>query len=100
VLTECDAREARHKTLGFLIEQRVHTGVATINPESTMNACQSTQSNYQQFVAELTALTRKFGVAIQSVGGVMLADKQGEFSEVSYRADIGSSDLYPEFPED
>lgn len=59
----------------------------------------ATETNYQHFIAELTALTRKYGVAIQSVGGVLLADTQGEFSEVSYRADIGSGDLYPEFPE-
>lgn len=65
-----------------------------------MSTSQTTQANYQQFVAELTALTRKYGVAIQSVGGVMLADTQGQFSEVSYRADISSGDLYPQFPQD
>ena len=51
-----------------------------------------------QFLAELTALTRKYGVAIQSVGGVVLADAPGEFRNVTYRADISSGDLYPEFP--
>lgn len=66
-----------------------------------MNTPQSTtEINYDKFIAELTALTRKYGVAIQSVGGVILADTQGEFSKVSYRADISSGDLYPEFPED
>lgn len=65
-----------------------------------MNTQQTTtETNYQHFIAELTALTRKYGVAIQSVGGVILADTQGEFSKVSYRADITSGDLYPEFPE-
>jgi hypothetical protein len=29
----------------------------------------TTETNYQHFIAELTALTRKYGVAIQSVGG-------------------------------
>ena len=57
------------------------------------------EANYDLFVAELTALTRRYGVAIQSVGGVILADAPGEFSQVSYIADISSGDLYPEFPD-
>lgn len=55
------------------------------------------EANYDQFIADLTALTRKYGVAIQSVGGVFVADTQGEFRDVSYIADISSGDLYPEF---
>ena len=55
------------------------------------------EANYDQFIAELTALTRKYGVATQSVGGVILADAPGEFHNVTYRADISSGDLYPEF---
>ena len=55
--------------------------------------------NYDQFIAELTLLTRKYGVAIQSVGGVILADAPGEFRDLIYRADISSGDLYPEFPD-
>ena len=58
------------------------------------------EANYNQFVAELTALTRKYGVAIQSVGGVILADQAGEFRGVTYLADISSGDLYPCFPDD
>ncbi len=57
------------------------------------------EAHYDQFIAELTALTRKYGVAIQSVGGVILADAPGEFHNVTYRADISSGDLYPEFPD-
>ena len=57
-------------------------------------------TDYDQFIAELTQLTRKYGVAIQSVGGVILADTPGEFRDVTYRADISSGDLYPEFPDD
>ena len=56
-------------------------------------------TNYEQFVAELTALTRRYGVAIQSVGGVILADHAGEFRDVTYVADISSGDLYPRFPD-
>lgn len=55
------------------------------------------ETHYDQFIAELTVLTRKYGVAIQSVGGVILADAPGEFRNVTYRADISSGDLYPEF---
>jgi hypothetical protein len=36
-------------------------------------------------------------VAIQSVGGVYLADEQGEFEKLTYNADITSGDLYPNF---
>lgn len=57
------------------------------------------ESNYDQFIAELTQLTRKYGVAIQSVGGVILADAPGKFRDVTYIADISSGDLYPEFPD-
>ena len=56
------------------------------------------EANYNKFIAELTKLTRKYGVAIQSVGGVILADQPGEFCDVSYIADITSGDLLPEFP--
>jgi hypothetical protein len=55
------------------------------------------EANYDQFIAELTELTRKYGIAIQSVGGVILAEAPGEFSQVSYVADISSGDLYTEF---
>ena len=57
------------------------------------------EANYDEFVAELTALIRKYGVAIQSVGGVILADHADEFRNVTYVADISSGDLYPSFPE-
>ena len=60
----------------------------------------SIEANYDKFIAELTKLTRKYGVAIQSVGGVILADDPGEFSNVTYCADITSGDLLPEFSTD
>ena len=56
------------------------------------------EASYDKCVAELPALTRKYGVAIQSVGGVILADQPGEFRDVSYIADISSGDLLPAFP--
>ena len=57
------------------------------------------QANYDQFIAELTRITRQYGVAIQSVGGVFLADAPAEFGRVTYIADISSGDLLPEFPD-
>jgi hypothetical protein len=59
---------------------------------------QQLEANYDKFIAELTQLSRKYGVAIQSVGGVILADNPGEFRDVTYVADITSGDLLPEFP--
>ena len=61
---------------------------------------QQLEANYDKFIAELTQLSRKYGVAIQSVGGVILADAPGEFRNLSYVADITSGDLLPEFPTD
>ena len=55
----------------------------------------STEANYDAFVAELTQLTRKYGVAIKSIGGVAIADDPSEFSDVTYEADITSGDIYP-----
>ena len=58
------------------------------------------ETNYDKFIAELTKLSRKYGVAIQSVGGIYLANDPGEFRNVRYVADITSGDLLPEFPTD
>lgn len=55
------------------------------------------EANYDKFIAELTLLTRIYGVAIQSVGGVIVADRLGEFENMIYLADITSGDLYPRF---
>lgn len=69
----------------------------TLNTKVTSPRIRTRQEiNYDCFVAELTQLTRKYGVALQSVGGVYLANEPGGFREVTYRADITSGDLYPE----
>ena len=47
---------------------------------AAINTTTQVENNYDRFIAELTALTRKYGVAIQSVGGVYLADERGEFA--------------------
>jgi len=61
---------------------------------------QQLEANYDKFIAELTKLSRKYGVAIQSVGGVILADNPSGFRDVTYVADITSGDLYPKFSSD
>ena len=64
---------------------------------AAINTTTQTEKNYDLFIAALTTLTRKYGVAIQSVGGVYLADESGEFDKLTYTADITSGDLYPNF---
>jgi len=64
---------------------------------AAINTTTQTENNYDRFITELTTLTRKYGVAIKSVGGVYLADESGEFDKLTYTADITSGDLYPNF---
>lgn len=66
---------------------------------SAIGTTASVEANYDKFVAELTQLSRKYGVAVKSIGGVLIADDACEFHDVTYVADISSGDLYPEFPE-
>ncbi|MGB7651205.1 MAG: hypothetical protein WBL62_08450 [Gallionella sp.] len=54
-----------------------------------------TEANYNQFIIELTLLTRKHGIAIKSVGGVVIANQLSEFANASYDADFSSGDIYP-----
>lgn len=65
--------------------------------EHASDTAQPIEVNYDRFITELTTLSRKYGVAIQSVGGVFLADALGEFGNLTYAADISSGDLYPHF---
>jgi hypothetical protein len=69
-----------------------------MNATTPSTAIPTLEAHYHQFVVELTALTRKYGVAIQSVGGVILANEIGAFRDVTYTADISSGDLLPQFP--
>ena len=49
------------------------------------NTTMQAEQNYDRFITELTALTRKYGVAIQSIGGVYLADESGELTNSPIR---------------
>ena len=57
------------------------------------------RANYAKFLAELTLLTRKYGIAVKSVGGVFLADDPNGFARVTYVADVTSGDLLPRSPD-
>ena len=65
---------------------------------ATVVATPLIEAHYDQFITEPAALTRKFGVAIQSIGLIILADEPGAFRNVISIAYISSGDLYPEFP--
>lgn len=56
-----------------------------------------TECDYNAFIKELTQLSRRYGVAIQSVGGVYMAQTREDFAQLRYRADMSSGDLFPEF---
>lgn len=55
------------------------------------------EQNFQSFINELTTISRKYGVAVQAVGGVMLAHAEGEFAELRYDDDVSSNDITPFF---
>ena len=48
--------------------------------------------NFEKFRTELAKLSKKYGVAIKSIGGVMI----GEIADIEYSNDETSGDLYPE----
>ena len=50
------------------------------------------QRNFKRFRFELTKLSQKYGIAIKSIGGVMV----GEIADIEYSNDPTSGDLYPE----
>jgi len=52
------------------------------------------QERFEAFTEELSKLSNKYGIAIQSVGGVRIFE-EGELLEVRYSNDSTSGDLYP-----
>jgi len=55
------------------------------------------QTRYSAFLAELTEITRKYGIAVQAVGGVYIADDPENFSGLNYVKDHTSGDLLPDW---
>ena len=50
------------------------------------------QPNYSKFISELTALSRKYGVAVY--GHFDITINLDEFKDLTYSKDITSSDIY------
>jgi len=51
------------------------------------------QERFELFTKELSELTMKYGITIQSVGGVRIFE-EGELLEVEYSSDYTSGDLF------
>jgi len=58
-----------------------------------IEAEEKNMTNYEKFVAELEKLSVKYGVVIQSVGGVDIYDEK--LKKVEYDCDETSGDLIP-----
>ena len=48
--------------------------------------------NFEKFRVELTRISKKYGVAVKSVGNLRI----GEIADIEYSNDPESRDLYPE----
>lgn len=57
-----------------------------------MQLTEQEKRNFKLFRAELTSLSLKYGVAIKSIGNLMI----GEIHDIEYSNDPESGDLYPE----
>jgi len=74
--------------------------ISSSKPETSLHVSRTDreiQRDYDAFVNALTQLSRRYGIAIQSVGGVYIADNAEDFAQLRYRADLSSGDLLPEF---
>jgi hypothetical protein len=49
------------------------------------------EKNFKKFRTELTKISKQYGIAIKSIGGVMI----GEIADIEYSEDSTSGDLYP-----
>ena len=62
--------------------------------EQEENSKMSEQERFELFTEELSKLSMKYGITIQSIGGVRIFE-EGELLEVEYSNDSTSGDLYP-----
>ena len=51
--------------------------------------------NFEKFRAELTRISKKYGVAVKSIGNLMIGEI-GEIADIEYSDDPESGDLYPD----
>ncbi|HSA07312.1 MAG TPA: hypothetical protein P5556_10075 [Candidatus Gastranaerophilales bacterium] len=49
------------------------------------------ETNYQAFIRELTELSKEYGIAVKSIGGIQI----GKIQEIEYSDDETSGDLIP-----
>jgi len=54
-------------------------------------------SRYSAFLAELTEISRKHGIAVQAVGGLYIAADPSDYADITYVADHTSGDLLPDW---
>jgi len=52
------------------------------------------QERFELFTKELSKLTMKYDITIQSIGGITIFE-EGESLEVEYSSDSTSGDLFP-----
>lgn len=57
-----------------------------------MQLTENEKRNFKLFRAELTSLSLKYGVAIKSIGNLMI----GDIADIEYSDEPESGDLYPE----
>lgn len=50
------------------------------------------EQNYQAFITELEKISKKYGIAFESVGGFAFSDENG-FKSIKYSRDSSSGDL-------
>ncbi len=53
----------------------------------------STEQRFEQFVRELTAISKKHGVAVMSIGGVFILDDANAMQDIAYTCDASCGDL-------
>jgi hypothetical protein len=51
------------------------------------------EATLQNFVRELTAISKKHGVAVMSIGGVFILEDANAMLDIAYTCDASSGDL-------
>lgn len=60
------------------------------------NKTPTEKQRFQQFVKELTALSKKTGIALDVIGGVIITDPK-ELTKLRYEGEPGTGDLEARF---
>ncbi|MDE1463287.1 hypothetical protein [Spartinivicinus poritis] len=54
------------------------------------------EQRLQQFIKELTALSKKTGIVIETIGGVSIVEPE-ELKALRYLGEVGTGDIEPRF---